>query len=284
MDVIFHAETIHIAQGVVDVGNSLIDVRLRVRASHHSVVAQPERGIGIRDLSAWNQILSVRQLGLEQLGRYWINLAGRDGGAVGAVNGIDDTLRAAIVGEGERHGGRAGGQGSVRDAHALIGEEVEQFVLLDGAAERCAELIAIQERHLLGNDGRGVVKERRGVHDAVLKLLVDLAVQFVGARLGQNINVRPAVGALRGIVHRGVDGNFLDGLRRRSGQGLADCVVHRGAGLNFAVGADETFAGIEDEAVFADLLVEFPLNKLLAPMPFTEKLLLVSRCPLAKMA
>ncbi len=39
--------------------------------------------------------------------------------------------------------------GSVGDAHALVGEEVEQLVLLDGAAERGAELIAVQERHLL---------------------------------------------------------------------------------------------------------------------------------------
>ncbi len=133
------------------------------------------------------------------------------------------------------------------------------------------------------NDGRSIVEERRGVHVAVLELLVDLAVQFVGAGLGQHADVRSAIGALRGVVHRGVDGNFLDRLGRRSGQRLADRAVHRGAGLDFAAGA-ETLAGIEDEAVLANLLVEFPLNKLLVPMPFSEKLLLVSRWPLAKMA
>ena len=45
----------------------------------------------------------------------------------------------------ERNRDFLGGIGGIGDADALVGEEVEQLVLLDGAAERGAELIAVQE-------------------------------------------------------------------------------------------------------------------------------------------
>ncbi len=109
---------------------------------------------------------------------------------------LSNALRAAVVGERERHRGFLGGIGRVGDADSLIGEEVEQLVLLDGAAERGAELIAVQEMGPFGMR-RGIVEERRGVHVAVLELFVDLAVHFVGAGLGQHADVRAAVGALR---------------------------------------------------------------------------------------
>ena len=62
-----------------------------------------------------------------------------------ALDGVSDSLGAAVVGQTERHRRVLGGGRCVGDANSLIGEEVEELILLDGPAERRAELIAIQE-------------------------------------------------------------------------------------------------------------------------------------------
>src|ERR1019366_1498263 len=101
---------------------------------------------------------------------------GKRRSTIRVLDGVDDSLRAAVVGEAQRHGGGGEGVGRIGDADALIRQKVEQFVFLDGAAERGAELIAIQERIFLSDGGRGIVEERRRVKDAVLELLVNFAV------------------------------------------------------------------------------------------------------------
>ena len=100
-------------------------------------------------------------------------------------------------------------------------------------------------------DRRGIVKERSGIHVAVLELLVDLSVQPITARPGENADVRSAIGPLACIVHGGIDCNLLDGLGRRSGESLSNCPIHRSAGLDGAA-RTEIFADVEDEAVLAN--------------------------------
>ena len=138
----------------------------------------------------------------------------------------------------------------IRDS-ALVGDEVKKLVLFDGTADRAPELVTVQERHLLGDGGRGIVEKRRGVHGAVLELLEHRAVNFVGARLGDHADMSAAVGALRGVVHGRVHRNLLDRFHRRSGERLADRIVDRDA-LDGAATA-ETLAGIEHEPILADL-------------------------------
>ena len=177
-------------------------------------------------------------------------MAGRKRLSEGTLDGVDDSLRAAVVGESERNRDLLSGIGRVGDADSLIGKEVEKLVLLDGAAECGAELVPVQE--IGRQDRRSVVEERLGIHVAVLELLIDFAVQLVSAGFGEHADVRSAVGALSSVVHGGIDGNFLNGLGRRSRESLSNCPIHRRAGLDFAAGA-EALTDIEYEAVFANL-------------------------------
>src|SRR5579872_1243183 len=70
--------------------------------------------------------------------------------------------------------------------------------------------------------------------------------------LSQYPNVRAAVVALGGVVLRGVDGDFLDGIGRRSGKSLTNRPIHRRAGLDGAARA-EVLTGVEYEAVLTHL-------------------------------
>ncbi len=154
----------------------------------------------------------------------------------------------------------------------------------DRAAERGAELIPILVRVLDADRGRSVVKEGRRVHYAVLEVFIRFAVHRVAARFRDHADVRAAVGALRCVVHGGADVDFFNRFYRWSRQCLPDRAVDRSARLNRTAGA-EVLAGVQDWKRFSPTwLVELPLNKLLVLMPFSEKLLLVSRCPFEKIA
>src|SRR5579872_3040043 len=78
--------------------------------------------------------------------------------------------------------------------------------------------------------------------------------------LSQYPNVRAAVVALGGVVLRGVDGDFLDGIGRRSGKSLANRPIHRRAGLDRAA-RTEVLTGVEYEAVLTDLAGGMPVRE-----------------------
>ena len=252
LDIILPRDPILIVEHVIDIGDSLVDLGLRIGALYDGVISYPQSRSGIRDLGAGDQVLPIRFPGLEQGQRHRADLGGRDGFSVRALDGVHDALRAAVVGESERHGGGLRGDRPIGDADALIRQEIKQLVFLNRPAQRSAELVAGEEGHFVDN-GRGcVVEERRSVHVAVLELFVDFAVQLVSTGLGQHADVRSAIGALRGVVHGGVHGNLLDRLGRRCGKGLADGAVHRGAGLQRAARA-KILTGVQSEAVLAHL-------------------------------
>ena len=59
------------------------------------------------------------------------------------IDRVGDALRAAVIGQAERHRHVFCGSLLVGDANTLVGEEVEQLVLFDRTAERGAKLVAI---------------------------------------------------------------------------------------------------------------------------------------------
>ncbi len=61
---------------------------------------------------------------------------------------------------------------------------------------------------------------------------VGAAVNLVRARTGAQIDVRAAGRALLRVVHGSIHAHFLNGLRSRRGNGLANCKVNGGATLN----------------------------------------------------
>lgn len=71
-------------------------------------------------------------------------------------------------------------------------------------------------------------------------------------RFGQDADVRAAVVTLRRVIHGGIHADFLNCIRGRRGQSLADGSVDGGIGLNRAARA-EILTGIHHEAVFTHL-------------------------------
>src|SRR5580658_4264924 len=68
----------------------------------------------------------------------------------------------------------------------------------------------------------------------------------------QYADVRSAVVALGGVVLRGIDGDFLNGVRGWCRKSLANRPIHRCAGLDGSA-RTEVLTGVEDEAVLTDL-------------------------------
>jgi hypothetical protein len=85
-------------------------------------------------------------------------------------------------------------------------------------------------------------------------------VDRVCAGFRGDVDVRAAVVALRRVIHRGVHGNFLDGVQRRRGERLPDRCVNGGAGLDGAAGA-EVFTGVQDEAILTNLAGGVPVEQ-----------------------
>ena len=121
----------------------------------------------------------------------------------------------------------------------LIGQEAEELVLDDGAAKIAAQHVAMQLRDFVvgGNIGILVEEERRGVEPAGAAMDVGRSVILIGARRGAHVNMRARRGTLLRVVHRGVDPNFLEHLRRRRGNRVADGEVDRRQRLNHAARA-----------------------------------------------
>ena len=92
-----------------------------------------------------------------------------------------------------------------------------------------------------------------------------------------------AVVALCGVVLRGVDGDLLNGIR--GGVGRAWPIAPYTDVLVWMVPPAPKFSPVLSTKRFSPTwLVELPLKMLFVLIPFNEKLLLVSRFPLAKMA
>ena len=94
------------------------------------------------------------------------------------------------------------------DAAAFIGEEKESAVLFDRPAERTPKLILIEHR-LHGIEI--ALRVQRGIAEVV----VDIAVQLVGPRLGDDIHHRARVASVLRVKGIGNDAEFLDAVRGR---------------------------------------------------------------------
>ena len=132
-----------------------------------------------------------------------------------------------------------GDEGDVGDAEVLavafvVGEE-EELVVPDGAAERGAEVVALE----LGD--AGLVEVVAGVEEAVAEELVGGAVELVGAGGGDDGDLRAFALAVGGGVGVGDDVELADGVdaEELAGGAAGSDVDERGAGVLDAVEEEE---------------------------------------------
>src|ERR1700740_2232306 len=218
---------------------------MRIWALDDSVEAESlGRGYALREgrwSHAGNQKLTVGKFGVQEIHCCGIELPRKTwvwrrlpGAAIRKeirVERVGDALCAAVIGQMEGDSYVFGGRLGISDAYALVRPEKEELVLLDGAAQGSAKLVTVKE--WLGNPS-GVVEKRGGVHIAILKLFPNRAVEYVGARSGENADMRAAIVPLRSVIHGGVHRDFLDGVRGRRWKGLTDGSVDGCAGLDGA--------------------------------------------------
>ena len=113
---------------------------------------------------------------------------------------------------------------------------------------------------------------------------IGLPVKVVGARGRAQVDVRAAGRPLLRVVHRGIHADLLDRLRSWRRDRVADREIDRGAATGSRRRAPAVAdAGAVDHARRATWLVLLPLKRLLPSTPFSRKLLMVSRWPLAQM-
>src|SRR6185437_307868 len=165
------------------------------------------------------------------------------------------------------------------EAEGLHGEEDEELVLEDGAADAAAELVEVQ---LVAGQAVDAVEVVVGFEGAVAVLLVEIAVPLVGALAGDELDLHRAFAEAVGAAGGGGDGDLFDGiaaghdgvedavgafevvvldvdaiegdvdggLGQAVDQGLADGVAGLGAGL----GGDELGGVAAGEGQIVDLL------------------------------
>jgi hypothetical protein len=97
-------------------------------------------------------------------------------------------------------------------AEAFIGEEGEEFVLDDGAAEAAAVLIEAVEIAANGRGVAGAVPALEGVETGAMPFEETAAVKLIGAGAGDDLDLRAGVSAILGGVVVGGDFDFLYGL------------------------------------------------------------------------
>ena len=116
----------------------------------------------------------------------------------------------------------------------VVGEE-EELVLADGAAEGCAEVVALE----LGDAGG--VEVVAGVEEGVAEELVGGAVELVGAAGGDDGDLRALALAVGGGVGVGDDVELADGVdaEELAGGAAGGDVDERGAGVLDAVEEEE---------------------------------------------
>ena len=133
----------------------------------------------------------------------------------------------------------------------LVGEEAEELVFDDGAADHSAQGVAVQLRILVVRR-HGLVlieEERRGIEPVGGAMQIESSVIVVGAGGGAQVDVRAAGCALLCVIHRCVDADLLDGFRSGRRKRIADGEIDRGAGLNDAAAAGVAHAGAGTHAI-----------------------------------
>ena len=146
---------------------------------------------------------------------------------------------AGIVGQRRGHGELRKAGRLVGVVKVLVGDEEEQLVLQHRPADRGPGSPAMQRRidqrlrkrahSLLSKLVLLVEEEGRGVQSVIGKGSINLAMPVIGAGFGVDVDLRARGGSLLGVVHRGVDAQFLKKLRRRRRQAVADGAVDRGS-------------------------------------------------------
>ena len=91
-------------------------------------------------------------------------------------------------------------------AEAFVVAEEKRFVLLDRAAERTAEHVALERRN------RAVVEVVAGIERAIAQEFVGVAVKLVGAGGGDDVDLRAGTLAVGGAVAIADHGKFAHGI------------------------------------------------------------------------
>ncbi len=106
----------------------------------------------------------------------------------------------------------------------LVSEKAEHLVLDHGSREGSARCIAMQLRIFVGVGNSAIVleEEGRGVDPIRAAATVEAAVNRIAAGAGAHVDVRAAGRPLLRVIHGRVDTNFLQGLRRRRRDCVAD--------------------------------------------------------------
>ena len=146
----------------------------------------------------------------DQRGRR-VDPVGRDDVAGERLSGQRVAERARVAGEvALTLGGRRHQRGQVGRAlllqRALVGAEEERPVLDDRAAERAAELLAVQA---VVDAGR---EEVVGVHRRIAQVAEAEAAEIVGARAGDGVDDRAGVAPVLGAEGVGLDRELLQGV------------------------------------------------------------------------
>src|SRR5579872_6753201 len=108
---------------------------------------------------------------------------------------------------------------------SFIGEKEKRLVLVNRATKIAAKLIALKRRHRQRSPGRAqaIVECIAGIEEVVSNVIVELAVEFVGAGAAGNIDDRPRIApvfrAVGGIIH-------LEFSYRVDGRLEGDLVLH----------------------------------------------------------
>ena len=134
-------------------------------------------------------------------------------------------------------------------AEAIVIAEEKCLVATDRAAQREAKLVLLEGGDLVGRP----VEEVLRVQSRVSQKLIDRAVDLVGPRFGDDIDLAAGITSLLGRVEIGLDLELLDRLYRRADhQGESEPVVIIDPVIQVVVGA---FAVAVDEQLAARPLV-----------------------------
>ena len=117
-------------------------------------------------------------------------LSAGGGAEAGGVKGAAICAAENAEVTGSFRGGRHTGDGvsGVPLAQSLVIKKEKGFVFADGAADRSAEIVALQSGDRLAVF---VVEPIVGIHHGVAEKFVNAAVKFVGPRAGYNVDQRP---------------------------------------------------------------------------------------------
>ena len=140
----------------------------------------------------------------------------------------------------------------IGDMQMLVPEEAEQLVLDQRSREGSACSVTVQLRIPVGEGNSAIVfeEERRSVDPIRAAATVEAAVNRIAAGAGAHVDVCAAGRPLLRVIHGRVDANFLQGLRRRRRNRVADgeidrngTLLHAGAG---SAGTRRTASVIDD--------------------------------------